>query len=333
MSDLIDCEKLTGRLRDICRGVDDSGRPVLTPQKRAAYLRLWGHSEAEIKSQVDQAAPRGLGDRIANGIKRVTRGRVKPCTGCQRRAATLNHYFPSNLPPLQALRYGGPVRRNLLYHVYPVRGEAWRWNVEQLLERIDLFNGRRIVAIVTDAATEDAAAVKALFPAGVEFVERKNKKRLGEAVTFPELLRRVMDDDPDAITFYAHAKGVSRKPSEWPTIQRWADAMYAACLDDIAAVERELVAHGVAGGYRRLQKLGKARWYYSGTFYWFRHAHVAGRNWEYVEKKYWGVESWPGTLFRREEAAVLAADDVKSLYQPREWERIDSLRKQLPTVD
>jgi hypothetical protein len=37
----INCETLSGRLRDICRGHDDAGRPVLTPEKCAAYRRRW----------------------------------------------------------------------------------------------------------------------------------------------------------------------------------------------------------------------------------------------------------------------------------------------------
>jgi hypothetical protein len=41
----IDCETLSGRLRDICRGHDDAGRPVLTPEKCAAYRRRWQQHE------------------------------------------------------------------------------------------------------------------------------------------------------------------------------------------------------------------------------------------------------------------------------------------------
>jgi hypothetical protein len=31
-----------------------------------------------------------------------------------------------------------------------VRGEMWRWNLDQLIKRIDLFNRRRILGIVQD---------------------------------------------------------------------------------------------------------------------------------------------------------------------------------------
>ena len=41
-------------------------------------------------------------------------------------------------------------RRNLLYHVWPVRGSMWRWNIEQLKPRLALFNGRGSISIAHD---------------------------------------------------------------------------------------------------------------------------------------------------------------------------------------
>lgn len=40
-----DCDHLAGRKRDICRGHDDDGNPVLTPEKCAAYRARWGIGE------------------------------------------------------------------------------------------------------------------------------------------------------------------------------------------------------------------------------------------------------------------------------------------------
>ena len=37
---------------------------------------------------------RGLGDSVAEAIKFVTFGRIKPCGGCQRRQAALNRIWP-----------------------------------------------------------------------------------------------------------------------------------------------------------------------------------------------------------------------------------------------
>lgn len=41
-----DCDKLRGRLRDLCRGHDDDGNLVSTPEKRAAWRRYF-HGESE----------------------------------------------------------------------------------------------------------------------------------------------------------------------------------------------------------------------------------------------------------------------------------------------
>lgn len=46
-----------------------------------------------------RAPVRGLGDLIANGIKAATFGLVKPCGGCQKRAAFLNRVFPFAYKP------------------------------------------------------------------------------------------------------------------------------------------------------------------------------------------------------------------------------------------
>jgi len=40
------------------------------------------------------APSRGLGDTVAKIIKKVTRGRVKPCGGCKKRQRALNRLVP-----------------------------------------------------------------------------------------------------------------------------------------------------------------------------------------------------------------------------------------------
>src|SRR4030095_1055950 len=41
--------------------------------------------------------------------------------------------------------FTGMPRRHLVYHMWPVRGSLWSWNLDQLKSRLDLFNGRRIL--------------------------------------------------------------------------------------------------------------------------------------------------------------------------------------------
>jgi hypothetical protein len=214
-----------------------------------------------------------------------------------------------------------PVTRNLLYHVAPASGNGvWQRNVEQLLKRIDLFNGRRVVAIVTGRARrldyaanfklDPPEAVKEAFRGHVEeFLVLPNDPRLREVVTFRPLLDRVADADPSQITFYGHAKGVTRPVNDGVTVHRWTDIMHETCLDHMPLVEEQLARHPITGSFKKLgQGFGGSRsaWHYSGSFYWLRNSAVfSRRNWQLVDRQWWGSESWPGLLFSPSEAGCL----------------------------
>lgn len=226
---------------------------------------------------------------------------------------------PLALQPLAAT-----PRRHLLFHVWPVRGETWRWNVAQLLRRIDLFNGRRLVGIVTDERSEPADAVRAAFAGhGCEFVEMPNDSR-GEAATFPALLQRLAGTDPQDVSFYAHAKGVKYEPAFPPAVRRWAEVQYAVALDHWPAVREQLDRWAMTGMLRRLGRFANHRnlgdWHYSGTFFWFRHGPVFRRAWQDVPQFYGGVEAWPGVMFSRHETGCLLLDNLRDLpYLERFW--------------
>lgn len=225
---------------------------------------------------------------------------------------------------LEPLPFDAPPRRNLLYHVWPVRGGTWRWNVEQLVRRIDLFNGRRIVGIVTDARSEPAEVVQdALQGHGCEFVALPNDAR-GEALTFAAMLQRVASTERNELSFYAHAKGVKYEPAFPPAVRRWAEVQYAVTLDDWTSVKEQLQRSAMTGIFRKHGRFRNhhelGEWHYSGTFFWMRHAHVFRRRWQEVPQFYGGVEAWPGTLFHRDETGCLLLDQLRELpYQDRFW--------------
>jgi len=177
-------------------------------------------------------------------------------------------------------------RRHLMYHLWPVKGETWRWNVELLLQRIDLFNGRRLVAIVTDDRTEDLDAVQAAFAGhGVEFIVRPNAQG-GESVTFPLMLAELAREHRDDVAFYAHAKGVKYEPSWPPAVKRWAEVQMAVTLDHWPSVRAQLERHAMTGLLRRPGRFTNHQhvgdWHYSGTCFWFRHDAVFERAWQDV---------------------------------------------------
>lgn len=230
-----------------------------------------------------------------------------------------------NLQPLVAA-----PKRHLLYHLWPVRGSTWRWNVEQLLQRIDLFNGRRIVAIVSDERTEDMAVVRAAFAGhGVSFIEGPNSAH-GESDTFPLMLAELAREHPDDLGFYAHAKGVKYEPQCPPAVRRWAEVQYAVSLDRWPEVRTHLERHAMTGLLRRMGRYANhghvGDWHYSGTFFWFRHDAVFRRAWQDVPRFYGGVEAWPGMLFAAPETSCLLLDGLSERlrdlpYHERFWQQ------------
>lgn len=210
-----------------------------------------------------------------------------------------------------------PPRRHLLYHIWPVRDSNWPSNVEQLLGRIDVFNGRRLVAIVHDERSDVPEAVmQRLDGHGCEFVVRANHPA-AEAHTFPDLLARVAAEHPRDVSFYAHAKGVKYGRRISPAVRTWCDALYSTCLDDWLRVRDDLSRAALTGAFRRFGRFpthrNLAAWHYSGTFFWLRHDRVFARTPLTVPHFYGGVETWPGLHFEASETACLFLDHLDAL--------------------
>src|SRR4030095_13755083 len=215
-------------------------------------------------------------------------------------------------------------RRNLIYHIWPVRGTMWKWNLDQLKSRLDIFNGRRIMGIVHDDRSEPPERVQEYLEGhGFEFVIAKNDAP-GEAITFPLMMQRVASDDPNEITFYAHAKGVRWDPNVILPVRRWVEVLYRVTLDDWVTVRDHLQRFAMTGAFKMPGRFKTHRrladWHYSGTFFWMRNAHVISRNYLNVPQFYGGVETWPGTIFRKEETACLFMDNLRHLlYHEQFW--------------
>lgn len=311
----------------LCKGVG------CTKQQCARYWNAWeagtlpGQAGAPENPEPPQFS-RGLGDTVSRFITRTTG--IKPCGGCNGRAATLNHWFPSNdLPPVEPLELTEPVRRNCIFHLWPVRHVgAWQWNCDQLIQRAHLFNGRRVVAIAVSHDADEPEVVKEyLRDFTDEFVVMRNKKQLREVVTFVPMLERIQSLNPNEVTWSGHGKCVRHRIGPdigGSTIFRWTDAMYRTTLDDWPAVREALKTNAMVGSFRRFGEFnirGNHRWHYSGTFYWFRHVDVFRRNWRYVPKRFFGTEAWPGQLFKPDETACLFADRCGDLYDAAYWDR------------
>jgi hypothetical protein len=205
-------------------------------------------------------------------------------------------------------------KRNLLYHVWPVKGTMWKWNMDELLKRIDLFNGRRVMSIVHDDRSVTPEEVQqAVAGHGFEFVVARNDER-GEAINFAEMLRRVASQDANEISFYGHAKGVKYDPDIPLPIRRWTEVQYQVVLDDWLTIREQLQRYAMTGPFKRYGRFDPhhnlADWHYSGTYFWMRHSHLFARDYQNIPQFYGGVETWPGTVFRKEETGCVFIDDL-----------------------
>lgn len=204
---------------------------------------------------------------------------------------------------------------NLIYHVGPI-GDSYKWNIEQLLKRIKIFTGKKIVAVAQGYGFDDIESVKRLFPLDTVILPFENNPIIRETATFKPLLKQ-LTSEPDEATFYGHTKGITRGKSE--AVKLWTEAMYHYNLDNVVAVQRMLQKFPLVGCYKRYGKFPKmpqnSTFHYSGTFFWFRNLALFSKlGWEKVHQSRYGTEAYLGTLFKESEAGCLFADDIKDPY-------------------
>lgn len=208
------------------------------------------------------------------------------------------------------------VKRDLLYHVYPAEhhgGVIWRKCLGMLLRRVHLFNGKRVLAIVTGGGLEPAWRVKQMIEGhGFDVIETPNNPNLREAKTLPMLLERVRTAEPDRALFFGHAKGVTREPVLGNSTHSWSNLCHEASLDYWPLVETLLQGRPLAGPFLKPgYGFAKSRssWHYSGTFFWARSADLFARDWKVIDQKWFGAESYLGLHYGPGEAAAIFPAD------------------------
>lgn len=235
------------------------------------------------------------------------------------------------------------TRLNLIYQVTPLRHpeRVWQWNVGQLLQRLERFNGRRIITIVTGpgerAMDPPEAVVEAFAGHAVEFRIAQNDARRGEAPHFLAAMREIASPDPSEAVFYAHTKGVSHLDQR--VVRPWTAAMYhhnLDRLDDALWLLRRCSCAGIAKRYGYFDHLflnGPPsewtfpkrpwhRWHYAGNFWWVRHDRLFSRpDWDRLPLHLYAVEGYLANFFTSDEAACLALDGIGEPYDPQTWER------------
>ncbi len=217
-----------------------------------------------------------------------------------------------------------PTVRNCIYHVYAsTRNDLWERNVNQLLKRIALFNGRRVVAIAygqDDIVPFDQVAQR-FAGQGFEILKILNCRELREVASFRSLLESVASLDPEAATFYAHTKANSTNDDPLGA-KRWAHLMYDKLLRPEVP---ELLAEWSAVGTHKMQwprgtcfqfpsMLQRGQYMFAGTFFWFRHDRVfAHPQWRDIPHDRYGAEAWL--------AGFIPPEECHSVWQPPGFDR------------
>lgn len=235
------------------------------------------------------------------------------------------------------------TRLNLVYHVTPIKhpDNVWQWNVSELLKRIDVFNGRRIITVATPTGADAWAmdtletVIAAFAGHDVEFRFAANDPILREAPHFLPALREIASTNPAEAVFYAHTKGVSHR--DQLAVRAWTAAMYHHNLDRIDEVRQLLPRWPCLGiakrhgnfeylclGLYRKEWAHRRRpwhgWHYSGTFWWVRHDRLFSQpDWDQIDMHAYAVEAYLANFFESEEAISLAYDEIDDPYDPQAW--------------
>lgn len=260
-------------------------------------------------------------------------GRSRPDRLSRRPSPALRRPAEPVHPDATATRDGWT--RHLCFHVYPVDNGVWRECVTELLPYLPLFNGRRLVAVMT----EEPNAARRLDPPGevessfagrgCEFLRIRNQTA-GEVVSWVPLLAMVEHlAGPTQALFWTHSKGVTHPEAAAPAW--WRRAMLETSLSDWPFVREVLTHHPIAGSFfaadltRRTPRGRRSGWpwHYSGSMYWLRlDALFAAERWRRPQKRYGGVEFMPGRLFPVSQAGKLfhPLDGPPALYDPNYWQ-------------
>lgn len=239
--------------------------------------------------------------------------------------------------------------RHLAYHIYPVSGNgAWQRNVGRLVERLRIFNGKIVVAIVVDPASgrkpdptgphspdrgrmipgcdSPEAVMQAFGPwrERCDFIIIENDPSLREVVSMVPMFERL---PRDGVTLYAQAKGTTRAPGH--IAHHWSDVQYIIYFDYWLLVEEHLKSCPVTGAFKKTgpgwcRTQSYSDWHYSGSWFWFRNADLFAKDWKRIDQFWSGIESFTSQHFRYDEAACLFHEGPVStinLYDRRHWKR------------
>lgn len=206
-------------------------------------------------------------------------------------------------------------KRSLIFHLYPKTGAEWNWHwhIDQIRKHARVFNDKIVIGVGVGRETATMEQVQELFY-GIPVTHwfRAENNKLAETNTHLSMMNAVQTNDPNAIVFRYHAKGVTKQPGA--VEQRWAELLWQVNMD-LDSVDDAMKSHLTCGAMRSMEPLVKAKpgaFFFAGSAYWFRAKEAFERDWQHTDKTRWWVEYMPSHLFSREESACLLYDLTES---------------------
>jgi len=205
------------------------------------------------------------------------------------------------------------VSKNLIYFIWWNNDNGMlMYNLELLERYIDLFDNKTIK--IADGKKNDIPG----FLRGAQIVT--NYSNMGEVPHFKHSLEEIQG----GITFYGHAKGISRKtnnPLKW-----WVKQLYQGNLESEPNLDDYLVS-GCFGKLRVGSRNVPVPWHYSGSFFWFTEE-VLGRYKKTsiprgIDNR-WFTENFCGWLVDKEEAEfrLYSSDELRiNCYSEDFWQK------------
>jgi hypothetical protein len=203
-------------------------------------------------------------------------------------------------------------KRHLLFHVMPVsHNGTWQRCLAQLLQRIDQFDGQRLIAVVTRSESTpqqlDAVETVREFVRGqCEVIPVLNDPSLREVRSWLALWP-MLRANPDDVVFWGHAKGVTRPFNAGVTVHSWTRMLFETLLEFPERVDSLLQQYPIVGSFCKIGngfQPSQSSWHYSGGMYWLRWKE-AQHYWQTIDRHWWGTESWPGIHFAASQAGCV----------------------------
>jgi len=206
------------------------------------------------------------------------------------------------------------------------------FNLRLMNDYINYFDGLVTIKIAGVNSLDESVYIQFPWLRKAEFVE--NDLRLHEARYFLDSFSKLPKND-NSITFYCHAKGVSRPVDE--ALKYWVELLYRGNLETGPNLESNLFS-----GCFGILKVGSNEvcvpWHYGGSFYWFNTKKVVERFDLYNGKmpsqiwNRWFTENFPGWMANENEAEFKlysSKDHNISCYSIQFWRFHSELLKYL----